>query len=89
MQFIQIVIFALALAIFDWSHITVIPTKSLYHVSLLKLKDAVIPENNWFLANLASECRQGLYPDTPDYNLICQRSVTLFIAGMFVSNSFC
>ena len=88
LQVIQLLIFIVAAACFDWTHVTtnVSTTKDSYHVSLLRMEaEDVLPV---WLFHVASDCSEdaAVYPYPPE---ICERAGSLFVAGLFVSLQSC
>lgn len=60
LQILQILIFIVAAACFDWTHVTTNPstTKDIWHVSLLKVEAEDEPTNPVWLFQVASDCSE-------------------------------
>lgn len=87
LQVIQILVFIIAAACFDWTHVTTNPatTKDVYHVSLLKMNAEDNTPAVW-LFQVATDCSENsdVKHDVDFPPLICERAGSLFVAGLFV-----
>ena len=83
LQVTSMVIFIFAATYFSWTHITLLPSKEVYLVTLLYIRDYEGGENKWLLS-VAAECAEESTEPAQIPEFICTRVGSLFVAGSFV-----